>query len=158
MPSSPEARCDTPRETEAITQLPPSDVHPALKPRDADARIGEIDEAVRTHDYDRALLLAYSILKDRPADVVAIACINECGVALEELHEFSTASLQRVPSTAIGGTDLYSLKLDHRAGFILSLVDGVSTVALVLDMCPMPRPQALGVIFGLIKDGVLVFT
>ncbi len=155
-PSPPGSRHETPHAYEAVTELPPSDVR-TITSGGADARIQDIGDAVRFHDYERALVLAHAVLRERPADVIALACIDECGGALEALHVFSSASLQRVPVSAITGPALYGLKLDHRAGFILSLVDGVSTVALILDMCPMPRPQALQVVFGLIKDGVLAF-
>jgi hypothetical protein len=152
----------TPREQDAVTLLPSSDVRktmsggPDSAPESGEPLLHELSDAVRFHDYDRALALAHALLKKRPDDVIALACIEECLEALEALHIFSSASLQRVPSAAIGGPALHALKLDHRAGFILSLVDGISPVSLILDMCPMPRPEALRVIFGLTKDGVLV--
>lgn len=108
--------------------------------------------------YDDALRIAHAILRDRPEDMVALSSIDHCRTSLEALHAFSTSALMRTPSLAIGGPALQALPLDHRAGFIISLVDGRSTVSLILDMCPMKRPEALAVIFALVEDSVLVLT
>ena len=122
----------------------------------ADPRVNELAERLRRREYDDALRVAHAILRDRPDDMVALSSIDECRASLEALHAFSTSALMRTPSLAIGGPALHALPLDHRAGFILSLVDGYSTVSLILDMCPMSRPETLAVIFALVEDRVLV--
>ena len=126
----------------------------AVKP--ADPRVQELADRLRRRDYDTALRVAHAILRDRPDDMVALSSIDECRTSLESLHAFSSSAMMRTPSLAVGGPALQTLPLDHRAGFILSLVDGRSTVSLILDMCPMPRPETLAVIFALVEDHVLV--
>ncbi|MEO6574914.1 MAG: hypothetical protein ABIP89_13805, partial [Polyangiaceae bacterium] len=74
------------------------------------------------------------------------------------LQAFSTTALDKIPSAAIGGPPLHDLRLDHRAGFILSLIDGMSTVSTILDMCPLARAEALAVIFSLVEDRIIVLS
>ena len=122
----------------------------------ADPRVQDLADKLHRRQYDDALRVAHAILRDRPDDMVALSSIDECRTSLESLHAFSTSALMRTPSLAPDGPALNTLRLDHRAGFILSLVDGRSTVSLILDMCPMSTPETLAVIFGLVQDHVLV--
>ena len=121
-----------------------------------DPRVEDLADKLRRRQYDDALRVAHAILRDRPDDMVALSSIDECRTSLELLHAFSTSALMRTPSLAVDGPALHMLPLDHRAGFILSLVDGHSTVSLILDMCPMSSPETLAVLFALVQDGVLV--
>jgi hypothetical protein len=121
-----------------------------------DPRVGELSEHLLRRRYDDVLRIAHAILRDRPDDMVALSSIDQCRTSLEALHAFSTSALMQTPTLVIGGPALQSLPLDHRAGFIISLVDGHSPVSLILDMCPMNRPEALSVIFALVEDHVLI--
>ena len=47
------------------------------------------------------------------------------------------------------------LSLDHRAGFLLSLVDGRSTVDEVLDMSGMSELEALRLLLQLLQQNVI---
>lgn len=149
----------TPRARQAVTEVPPAAALRLEREQASseDDRLRSLKELVRFHEYDEALALARAVLKERPGDRAALACIDECLSALEALHIFSSTSVQKVPFAVISGTPLHALRLNHHAGFVLSLVDGFSPVSLILDICPMPRPDALRVIFGLLKDGILVF-
>jgi hypothetical protein len=40
-------------------------------------------------------------------------------------------------------------KLDHKAGFLVSLLDGVSTVEMITDVAGMPRDEALAALQAL---------
>ena len=48
------------------------------------------------------------------------------------------------------------LPLDHREGFLLSLVDGVTSIETILDVCAMPADEALEILNSLVDRGVLV--
>lgn len=62
----------------------------------------------------------------------------------------------RVPRIAISLRDLSLLPLDHREGFLLSLVDGRLTVESILDICAMPAEEALGTLSSLIERRIVV--
>jgi HD-GYP domain-containing protein (c-di-GMP phosphodiesterase class II) len=52
-------------------------------------------------------------------------------------------------------SDLGAASLDHRAGFLLTFVDGAAPLELLLDMTGLPRLDVLRVVAGLVEAGVL---
>ncbi|HZU84855.1 MAG TPA: hypothetical protein VE987_18115 [Polyangiaceae bacterium] len=63
--------------------------------------------------------------------------------------------LARVPRLVVSTIELQSLPLDHRAGFIMSFVDGTYTVEMILDACAMRRDDALAILRELAARGVI---
>jgi hypothetical protein len=64
-------------------------------------------------------------------------------------------SLKKIPHLRIGPDALTKLPLDHRAGFVLTLVDGATSVEDIVDASGLPRVDVLRVVVGLIGKGVL---
>lgn len=54
-----------------------------------------------------------------------------------------------IPRLAIRARDLLNLPLDPRVGFLLSRIDGVSTVETIIDLCPMPEEETLAMLGSL---------
>jgi hypothetical protein len=46
-------------------------------------------------------------------------------------------------------------KLDHREGFVLSLIDGTSSIDTILDACPLSTHKTLRILHGLCERGIL---
>jgi hypothetical protein len=61
------------------------------------------------------------------------------------------------PVVAMSSDQLRRLPLDHRAGFLLSLMDGTMDLEAVLDVSTMPRADALRVVRDLFESGVIRF-
>ncbi len=53
--------------------------------------------------------------------------------------------------------EVTTLALDHREGFLLSLVDGASTVDEILDVCGMAPLEATRILCRLAAEGVVSF-
>ena len=49
------------------------------------------------------------------------------------------------------------LSIDHRAGFVLSLVDGVSSLEMILDVSGMPTLDALRILYELMQQRIISF-
>jgi hypothetical protein len=64
-------------------------------------------------------------------------------------------SLEAVPRHAMAPDELTKLGLDHHAGFMLALIDGVLNFDTIIDVCGMPRPEALRVLAQLMKRGII---
>ena len=62
-----------------------------------------------------------------------------------------------VPLAAVGAAEITAGALDHRAGFMLSLMDGVMTVDTLLDIAGMARFDALRTLSGLLRAGLIKF-
>ena len=58
-------------------------------------------------------------------------------------------------SVVVSPEEVQWLSLDHRAGFLLSLVDGQSTVDEILDISGMTRLDALKIIHDLTEQQVV---
>ena len=63
--------------------------------------------------------------------------------------------LTAVPRLALSLPDLMAIRLDHRAGFLVSLVDGTYTVEMILDACAMKREEALAILAELAARGII---
>ena len=63
--------------------------------------------------------------------------------------------LDRVPVVRTAKDALASLEIDHRAGFLLSHVDGASSFETILDVSGMPELDALRILTELLRRGVL---
>jgi hypothetical protein len=64
----------------------------------------------------------------------------------------------RIPALAIERAQLMRLHLDHHAGFLLSLVDGRTTVETLLDLSGMQTDETLRLLDELIGQGVVTLT
>jgi hypothetical protein len=73
----------------------------------------------------------------------------------EKKHAERIGSLEGCPVLAISPEELVRRNIDHRAGFLLSRVDGQSSVEDILDVCAMPRTDALRILGDLIEDGIV---
>jgi hypothetical protein len=72
-----------------------------------------------------------------------------------DMYSARIGQLSQVASVAVPPDQIRWLSLDHRAGFLLSLVDGHSTLDEVLDISGMPRLDAVRILFSLIEERVI---
>ena len=63
--------------------------------------------------------------------------------------------LDSVPRLVVSQRELMAMPLDHRAGFVVSFVDGTYTVEMILDVCPLPRERALAILGELEERGII---
>jgi len=115
----------------------------------------ELAEKYAAGDYPAALALAEAIQAKGPHELAAAAFARDCRRMIEAECEQRIGSFSRVPVLAISLSELRRRDLDHRAGFLLSLVDGVSSVEALLDVSAMPRVDALRMLARLVEDGIL---
>jgi len=115
----------------------------------------EMQECYAVGDFSRALSIAEEILARSPDDAVARKCAQNCRDVLTQMFAARIGPLDQVISVAVSPEEVQWLALDHRAGFLLSLVDGQSTVDEILDISGMTRLDALKIIFDLIERHVV---
>jgi hypothetical protein len=115
----------------------------------------EMQECYAVGDFSRALSIAEEILARTPDDGVARKCAQNCREVLTQMFAARIGPLDQVISVAISPQEVQWLALDHRAGFLLSLVDGQSTVDEILDISGMTRLDALKIIFDLTERHVV---
>ena len=85
------------------------------------------------------------------ADLVAAICADPAA------NEAWAHSLVGVPYVAVEPRRLMELPLGHRAGFLLSRIDGALDVETLVEVSAMPREETLSLIRSLFESGVVDF-
>ncbi len=77
------------------------------------------------------------------------------GVAAAGQGDLAAAFLSLVPRIVLSRAELNASDLDHREYFLLSMMDGATTVETILDICGMPSEEALGLLESLERRGII---
>ncbi len=117
--------------------------------------VGEMEELYALDDLTGALRHAELILGRIPEHEQALRCAANCRSRLIQLYTSKVGATDKVVSLALSESQLRWLGLDHRSGFLLSRVDGVSTVEELFDICGMPRLEALKTLADLLERGAI---
>jgi hypothetical protein len=99
--------------------------------------------------------MAELVLGREPDSPQARRCADNCRRRLLSLYQSKIGDVSGVPVPSLSENELRWLGLDHRAGFLLSRVDGISSVEDVLDVCGMPRLEALKTLVDLLDRGAI---
>jgi hypothetical protein len=124
-------------------------------PKAPAADVRQVRDRFDAGDFSGALIVAEGILSEDPDNADALLYAEHCRDVLKQMYLSRLGGLRRVPLVAIGPEQLRWLSLDHRAGFLLSLVDGSSTFDEVLDMSGMSDLEALRLLVQLLQQNVI---
>ncbi|HEY1694595.1 MAG TPA: hypothetical protein VGG39_20635 [Polyangiaceae bacterium] len=130
---------------------------PEITERTIDDPLAEMRERFSLGDYTGALEMTELILAEEPGNLEAAECGENCRSVLENMYAARLGPLQRVPMVVVPRTQMRWLSMDHRAGFILSLIDGSSSVDMILDVCGMPKLDALRILHELVQQKIVAF-
>jgi len=130
---------------------------PEITERTIDDPIAEMSERFSLGDYTGALEMAELILAEDPSNLEAAECGENCRTVLESMYVARLAPLDRAPIVVVPRTQMRWLSIDHRAGFVLSLIDGSSTVETILDVSGMPKLDALRILHELVQQKIVAF-
>jgi hypothetical protein len=115
-------------------------------------------ERLAAGDYSGALMAAEALLEVRPRDQDAQDCAQIAKSELRKLYIARLGSLQSVPQVAMGPDAIFSLQaLDFRAGYLLSRVDGVSSIQEIVESGSIPSLEALRILSELFLRRVIAF-
>jgi hypothetical protein len=130
---------------------------PEITERTIEDPNAEMRERFALGDYTGALEMSELILAEDPDDAEAAECAANCRAVLESMLAARLGPLDRVPMVVVPRTHMRWLSMDHRAGFVLSLIDGSSTLEMVLDLCGMPRLDAYRILQELVQQKIVSF-
>jgi hypothetical protein len=108
-------------------------------------------------DFTGALHIAEQILQEHPGNAEALACAESCREVLLKMYSARIGPLHKVPEVVVARNQLRWLSLDHRAGFVLSHIDGVSSIEMILDVSGMPPLDCLRILYELVQQRVISF-
>jgi hypothetical protein len=128
---------------------------PVVTQRDIQDPTAEMLECYAVADYAGAITLADLVLAEVPGSLVALECRAKSSTALEGIYSARLGSMSHVPIVVMTSAEIDRLEIDHRAGFLLSLIDGASSLEAILDVCGMPRLDALRILRELVQRGAI---
>jgi hypothetical protein len=155
---APPARSISPTSIEAAVLgvlSPPS--APEITERMIEDPAHEMRDRFSLGDYTGALEMSELILAEDPGNLEAAECGENCRSVLESMYVARLGPLERVPIVVVPRAQMRWLSMDHRAGFILSLIDGSSTVEMILDVSGMPKLDALRILLELVQQKIVAF-
>jgi hypothetical protein len=126
---------------------------PALPDESPETRA--LKERYAVGDFTGALEVAETILHADPENAEAKRYAQSCREVLVQMYSARMGPLNQRISVTLPSDKIRWLSLDHRAGFVLSLVDGDSSVEEILDVCGMPRLDALKLLYTLLEQRVI---
>lgn len=134
---------------------PPAVLMPSAPASGRDAEITEMKDRYAMGDFTGALVVAEGLLGLNADDIDAQRYAQSCRDVLTQMYSARLGALSQRVRVAVPGDQIRWLSLDHRAGFVLSLIDGSSTVEEVLDISGMNRLDALRIIYTLYDQRVI---
>jgi hypothetical protein len=123
--------------------------------RAEDPALAQMRDRYAAGDFTGALVLAESLLETEPDNDEVQRYAQSCRDVLTQMYAARLGPLEQVVSVAIPPDQVRWLSLDHRSGFLLSLVDGVSSIEEILDISGMTRLDALRIMFTLLEQQII---
>jgi hypothetical protein len=130
-------------------------VTPLVNLRGVDALAAEMKDRYAMGDFSGALLVADSILEQYCTHAEAEKVATNCRATLTQMYSARLGALNQLVTVCIPSDQIRWLSLDHRAGFLLSLIDGLSSIEEILDVSGMPRLDALRIMCTLLEQRVI---
>lgn len=115
----------------------------------------EMRERYAVGDFTGALVMAEAALEADPGDQEARRYVSTCKDILQQMYTARLGSTDLVPRVTLSSEQIRWLTLDHRSGFLLSCIDGYSSIDEILDVCGMPSLDALRILCDLLQQNVI---
>ena len=115
----------------------------------------DVRELYDAGDYRSALVMAESILEADPEHDEARAYATSCRETLAQKYLSRLGGLTKILRVAMPPDEIRWLSLDHKAGFLLSCIDGTSSIEEVLDVACMHEFEAIRILHDFRELGVI---
>jgi len=116
----------------------------------------QMKDRYATGDFSGALQIAEALLAEDSGDLEAQRYSTSCRDVLTQMLLSRIGSVNAIVKVALSQEELRWLTLDHRAGFLLSLVDGALSVEELLDIAGMPKLESLRILANLLEQRVIL--
>ena len=123
----------------------------------SDDRIAAMRECFSHGDYVAALTMADLILAAQPHNPIALEFQANSRATLEDVYALQLGPMDRVPVVVRQSERAGRQATDGRVAVLLSLMDGCTTLQAIVDVCGMPRLEALRLLHDLNHRGIIAF-
>ncbi|QDG54174.1 hypothetical protein FIV42_26555 [Persicimonas caeni] len=126
---------------------------------DDDAAVGALmGEARRLYEkgrFESAHDLLEAVLDRESGGDQANELMNAVEGELERQYQARLGSLSKVPRLEVSMADIPNMNLDHRFGYLLSQIDGMSTFEDILELSSMTRLETLEVLAEMLDRDII---
>ena len=117
----------------------------------------KLNHLMELDDFSHAFEVASEIVRFRPEHRSAVDAMAICQEKLELIFTTKIGSQDAVPRVLIPEDEILWLDLDHKAGFVLSQIDGRSSFRDILLVTGMDKIDSLRILARLVKDKIIGF-
>jgi hypothetical protein len=117
--------------------------------------LADMQDRYAVGDFTGALVVAESLLDQDPENEDAKRYAQSCREVLTQMYAARIGPMDQIAVVAVPPEQITWLSLDHRAGFLLSLVDGTLSIEELLDVSGMSRLDALRIMYTLVQQNVI---
>jgi hypothetical protein len=142
-------------ETSGLRTLVPRSARPTTPQDDVAVWMIAAMDLLALGDFSGSLEMIEKILKVDPEHAEARAYLTQNEATLVAMYESKLGPLGRVPRLAIKQEEIMWLNLDHRAGFLLSQIDGAVDYENLFALSGLPRLDTARILAALLLDGVI---
>jgi hypothetical protein len=118
-------------------------------------RAATLRERIAARDYAGALRVAEDMLALRPDDDLARKVADDCREMLVRVYQAQVGGADDLPVLAVDIAGVASASLDQWSGYVLSCIDGNTTISELIDVCSFPRLDTLRLLYGLVQSGLV---
>jgi hypothetical protein len=116
------------------------------------ARVKELHDL---GDFSGSLEIVEKVLELDPKNSQARDYMERNEETLLKMYESKLGNLEKTPRLQMGPDQIIWLNLHHKAGFVLSRVDGMATFEDVMSLSAMPRLDTVRILAQLLQTGVI---
>jgi hypothetical protein len=146
---------DAVAETSDLRTLVPKAARPSTPQEDVAVWMVAAQDLLALGDFSGSLEMIEKILKVDPEHAQARDYLTQNEATLVAMYESKLGPLGRVPRLAIKPEEIMWLNLDHRAGFLLSQIDGTVDYENLFALSGLPRLDTARILASLLIDGVI---
>jgi hypothetical protein len=122
---------------------------------DPDALMVQARRANAAGDFTSSLALVEQVLSLEPEQAEARRFMSENTARLASMYRSRIGALDRSPRIRMRAQDIMWQALDHRAGFLLSQVDGRTTFDEIIEIAGLSELDATRILARLVEHGVI---
>ncbi len=106
-------------------------------------------------DFSGAIELLDKVLAEQPEHAEAAELRQEAEAELLKMYSSKLGDLDAVPRVRMASDEIIWLNLDHRAGFVLSMIDGHICYEDILSVSGLPRLEGMRILAQLVQEKVI---
>lgn len=122
---------------------------------DLDALMTEARRKLQADDFTGAIEIVEQVLAGDPMHAEARSVLEENTTRLLAMYRSRLGKLSRTPRVKLRPQEITWQSLDHRAGFLLSQIDGRTTYEEIIDISGMSELEASRILARLVEHGVV---